>query len=259
MDKIAIYQIDAFTDKVFFGNPAAVCMLDNWLNDELMQAIAVENNLSETAFVIHNDNETHIRWFTPNGEISLCGHATLASAFALFETKLSAKNEVVFSSLSGKLKVSKNGDKLVMNFPQLSYQKSTLNLQGLINTDAQEVYDGELDYLVILKNSKDVKNTIVNLEKLAGMEKRGLIISAPNPNFDFYSRCFYPKHNITEDPVTGSAYCILTPYWAKRLNKNELIAKQGLSREGVVYCSLGQKSVDISGMCRWYSKGHLLL
>lgn len=217
MHDLAIYQIDAFTDKVFHGNPAAVCLLNDWLNDELMQAIAVENNLSETAFVIEDGNGFHIRWFTPKGEISLCGHATLAAGFVLHELK-KTKETVIFSSLSGALAVHKQGERYTLDFPRLTFQDSRTPeaIMQCLDQPCVEIYDSELDYLVVLANESQVLQTQVDLKILSSLTKRGLIITAKSTEADFYSRCFYPKHNIPEDPVTGSAHCVLAPYWSSK-------------------------------------------
>ncbi len=261
MDNIAIFQVDAFTDKVFHGNPAAVCLLTDWLNDELMQAIAAENNLSETAFVMENEHGFHIRWFTPNSEISLCGHATLAAGFVLFELDKSVDNEVNFHSLSGLLAVQKKKERYILDFPKLNYTPSVNveELTALLDQPIKEAYDSDLDYLVVLDNEEQVAQAQVDIKKLIKLPKRGLIITAPSHEADFYSRCFYPKHNIPEDPVTGSAHCVLTPYWAARLNKQNLYATQGLHRKGELFCDLNATRVFIGGHCRWYLKGQIVI
>ncbi len=261
MNHIEIFQVDAFTDKVFYGNPAAVCLLDEWLNDELMQAIAVENNLSETAFITSDKGGFHIRWFTPNGEINLCGHATLAAGYVLFESGKVKGNSLSFDSLSGELKVVKKADKYMLDFPRLDYQvcDNPQAIKACIDTNPLGVYDSELDYLVELESEKAVARAQVDLKALTHLPKRGLILTARGTDVDFYSRCFYPKHNIAEDPVTGSAHCVLTPFWADRLNKTSLLARQGSVRKGDVYCELDDKRVFLSGHCRWYSKGVLVI
>ena len=265
MDSIEIFQIDAFTDKVFHGNPAAVCLLDEWLNDELLQAIAFENNLSETAFVIEDSSGYQIRWFTPNGEIDICGHATLAAGFLLFELGRLTVDTVIFSSLSGPLQVRKNGDLLTLNFPRLNFAKMDSTdvmvevLSGLIDRPIEEAFDSDLDYIVLLKHEKQVSQAQVNLQALAKLPKRGLILTASSSEADFYSRCFYPRHNIAEDPVTGTAHCVLAPFWSARLNKNNLHAIQGSLRKGEVFCELLDDRVYISGYCKWYLKGNLVI
>lgn len=260
MHKIEIFQIDAFTDKMFHGNPAAICLLDNWLNDELLHAIAIENNLSETAFVIEGKTGYEIRWFAPSGEINLCGHATLAAGFLLFELRKNTNDQLCFSSLSGPLTVRKKGALLTMEFPR--FQLNAVNpktLQDLIDQPVVLSYESDLDYLILLENDAAVSNATVHLTLLANLPKRGLILTAASGDADFYSRCFYPKHKIPEDPVTGSAHCILAPFWAERLNKSKLRAVQGSFRKGEILCEVMPERVDLSGHCKWYLKGHLLI
>lgn len=261
MHSIEIFQIDAFTDKVFHGNPAAVCLLSEWLNDELMQAIAVENNLSETAFVIEDQQNFHIRWFTPKGEISLCGHATLAAGFVLFELGKCQGDNAIFSSLSGPLAVRKKGSCYTLDFPRLHYQEAEYAevLMGLVDQPIIAAYESELDYLFLMADENTIMRTTVDLNALAHLPKRGLIITAPGNDPDFYSRCFYPRHNIAEDPVTGSAHCVLAPFWAERLNKTSLQAVQGSLRKGEITCEVAAERVFLSGYCRWYLKGHLVI
>lgn len=265
MSLIEIFQIDAFTDKVFYGNPAAVCLLDEWLNDELMQAIAVENNLSETAFVIENDEGFHIRWFTPNCEIDLCGHATLAAGFVLFETARAKHSQIQFTSSGGPISIKKLKDSLTLDFPgfETFEAKNEEQIADLVNKEVKAVYDTTLDYLIELYDETAVETAKIDAINLARMDKRGLIItaSADNNDYDIYSRCFYPKHQIPEDPVTGSAHCVLAPYWAKKLGKNSFRASQGSVRRGTLHCEYKPESnrVYISGACRWYSKGQLVI
>jgi PhzF family phenazine biosynthesis protein len=260
MQRIEIFQVDAFTDKVFHGNPAAVCLLHDWFNDELMQAIAVENNLSETAFIIESKNELQIRWFTPNGEINLCGHATLAAGFVLFELRKAQKNVVTFSSLSGPLTVKKKNNLYIMDLPRLVYTRIPENeLSSLIDQPISEAYISDLDYLAVLEDEGKVQNAQIDLKNLAKLPKRGLILTAKSEDADFYSRCFYPKHNIPEDPVTGSAHCVLAPFWGEKLNKNHLLGLQGSYRKGEVICDVLNDRVHISGACRWYLRGYLVI
>ena len=261
MDSIEIFQIDAFTDKIFHGNPAAVCLLTDWLNDELMQAIAAENNLSETAFVLENKQGYYIRWFTPNGEISLCGHATLAAGFALLELGNCTGNIIHFHSLSGMLSVERKKDKYTLDFPTLNYFNfnSQDNFSSIIDQPIVAIYESDLDYLCLLDREINVENAQIDFTQLKKLPKRGLIITSTSNEADFYSRCFYPKHGILEDPVTGSAHCVLTPFWAERLNKSSLHAIQGLQRKGELFCELNDSRVAISGYCRWYLKGHIVL
>jgi len=258
---IEIFQIDAFTDKMFHGNPAAICLLTDWLNDELLKAIAVENNLSETAFVIENKDGFHIRWFTLKGEINLCGHSTLAAGFLLFELGRCRGDAVSFTSLSGALTVRKKGDRLIMSFPKMTVTPipDPELFSGIIDKSPRGVFESDLDYLVLLENEHQVRQAHVELRLLEKLPKRGLILTAQGTDADFYSRCFYPKYRIPEDPVTGTAYCVLAPFWSERLNKSVLHAVQGSFRQGDVFCELGDNSVHISGYCKWYSKGRLVI
>lgn len=261
MQKIEIFQIDAFTDKVFHGNPAAICLLDDWLNDELLEAIAFENNLSETAFIIENHDGYQIRWFTPNGEVNLCGHATLAAGFLLFEMGKCRSNAVQFSSSGGTFKVKKKAELLTLSFPLLNVNRMENPdiIKELIDQQDMEIFVSDLDYLVLLANEKQVLQAQINLQLLKELPKRGLIVTSPSVDADFYSRCFYPKHNIPEDPVTGSAHCILAPFWSERLSKKYLHATQGSFRKGEVFCEVYDDHVDLSGYCKWYLKGHLVI
>lgn len=261
MFEIELFQVDAFTDKTFHGNPAAICLLSEWLNEELMQAIASENNLSETAFIIEENDGFHIRWFTPKGEVNLCGHATLASAFVLFELNKVKTNKVNFSCLGGTLSVFKKGERYTLDFPRLSYHPSAIpnDLSQLIDQPIVEAFDGELDYLIALADEHAVSRAQIDLIALKKLPKRGLVITAPSTLADYYSRCFYPRYFINEDPVTGSAHCMLAPFWGKRLNKTTLHSIQGSLRRGEVFCELQSNSVLVSGYCRWFLKGKLIL
>lgn len=261
MQRIDMYQVDAFTDKVFHGNPAAVCVLQEWLNDELLQAIATENNLSETAFVVLKDGAHQIRWFTPQGEVSLCGHATLAAAYVMFEKEHIQGEKICFSSLGGALFAEQQGSRITLNFPKIDFYplENTAEVEGVIDIIPAERYESELDYLLVLDSVEQLQSVKVNHSLLIKLPKRGLILTAPSVEADFHSRAFYPKHNIPEDPVTGSAHCILTPYWSKRLNKHVLYGIQGGQRRGNLCCELKDDRVFMSGDCRWYMEGHLLI
>jgi len=261
VDNIEIYQIDAFTDKVFHGNPAAICLVSHWLNDELLQAIAVENNLSETAFIMEDKSGYQLRWFTPKGEINLCGHATLAAGFLLFELNRTNGDLVRFSTLSGDLTVCREGDRMIMDFPLLTFNELPLPdpLTKIVDKPVLGLYSSELDHVMLLEDERQVLTARVDLRALALLPMRGLILTAKSHDADFYSRCFYPKHNISEDPVTGSAHCVLAPFWAERLNKQKLRAIQGSVRRGDLFCEVNGNRVLLSGYCRWYSKGHLVI
>jgi PhzF family phenazine biosynthesis protein len=240
MIELTMYQVDAFTDRVFFGNPAAIVPLERWLPDAVMQSIALENNLPETAFIIPFDaagEDFHLRWFTPASEVDLCGHATLASAYAVFHFLRPHLSRVVFHSPSGPLRVVRAGAELMMDFPALGFQRvehrdakvETL-IAGLGITPA-EIYRST-DYLVVYDRQEQVLAVKPDQGKLAELDLRGVIITAPGEQFDFVSRFFGPKLSIPEDPITGSAHCALVPYWAQRLRKPQLRACQFSPRLG---------------------------
>jgi predicted PhzF superfamily epimerase YddE/YHI9 len=229
--ELKLYQIDAFTDRVFQGNPAAVCLLESWLPDSVLQAIAEENNLSETAYCVPVDNGFHIRWFTPATEVDLCGHATLAAAYVIFITGY--KHESIrFRSRSGELVVTRDKDLLVMDFPSHPVKACPIPrelVEGLYK-EPVEVLSSE-DYIAVFENEDDIISLVPDFEILKRLDLRGVIVTAPGRKVDFVSRFFAPKLGINEDPVTGAAHCELTPYWANRLNKTRLMARQ-LSRRG---------------------------
>ena len=261
MKELSLYQVDAFATSVFKGNPAAVCPLDYWLTDQQMQAIAEENNLSETAFIVPDGNQYQIRWFTPNTEVALCGHATLASAFVLFNQLNHQGSEIIFQSQSGELRVSRQNNQLQMDFPALPYQKITPAASFLkaINIAPKEVYQSTFDLLCIFDNEADVQKAKLDLFAISQLEHRGIILSAPGENYDVYSRCFYPACNVPEDPVTGSAHCVIAPYWSSRLNKNTIHALQGLKRQGAIDCEVKGSRVLLSGTCHLYMQGTIFI
>ncbi len=256
MAQIKIYQIDAFAKEVFEGNPAAVVPLNSWLDDALMQKIALENNLSETAFFVNEDEKFHIRWFTPTDEVDMCGHATLASAFVLFEILNFQDSEIVFSSKSGDLHVKRDKGMFVMDFP--TQKIVTCNFPDAIfeafEAEPKECYKS-MDYLLVFENEEDIVNAKPNLEKLKNINVRGVIITAKSTEYDFVCRFFAPKYGVDEDPVTGSAFTQLAPYWSKVLSKNELSAKQVSQRGGEVFCRLNGKRVEIAGYGVKYLEG----
>ena len=259
--KLKLYQIDAFTDKIFSGNPAAVCLLnDEWLDDDLMQNIGMENNLSETAFVLNHDGQFHIRWFTPTVEVDLCGHATLAAAQVLFFLENYDGDTISFNSLrSGILNVKKDGENLVLDFPTDTITKVEITdeLQAGFNLEPVEAWKGLTDYILIYKSEQEVHNIIVDVAKISRVDARGIIISAPGDSSDFVSRFFAPQSGIAEDPVTGSAHTSLTPYWAQRLKKNELTARQISARGGFLKCNYLGERVEISGKAKLYMRGEI--
>ncbi|PCJ14886.1 MAG: isomerase [Gammaproteobacteria bacterium] len=256
--KLPIYQIDAFANRRFEGNPAAVVPLQAWLSTEVMQSIAQENNLSETVFFVPQDRGYEIRWFTPNQEVKLCGHATLAAAFVLFNV-LDYRDDVIeFDSLSGRLTVSKAGDLLTLDFPAQVPEPCELPdaLQQALGGQVRACFGNE-DYLVVFENEADVAALNPDYSLLQQLQLRGVIVTAPSSNYDFVSRFFAPKYGIPEDPVTGSAFTQLAPYWAERLQKNNLSAKQISPRGGQVMCELVHDRVLISGRGVQYLEGSI--
>ena len=257
-----IYQIDAFADVLFSGNPAAVCPLDNWLDADIMQKIAAENNLAETAFTVPVENGFEIRWFTPEVEVDLCGHATLASAYTLMNFEgFSGEKINFFSRNSGTLTVNKNGDFLTLDFPKDNLQKveDLAIFEKCFVYQPIEAYQGKTDYLLIFENEHQIQNIEPNIPEIAKINARGIIVSSISENFDFVSRFFGPNCGVNEDPVTGSAHTTLTPFWAEKLGKTKLTAKQISKRGGVLECELKNDRVLISGKCKTYLKGEIFI
>jgi len=256
--KLDVYFIDAFADKVFTGNPAAVIFTD--IDDEkLMQKIAFENNLSETAFVNLSKDTNQIRWFSPLKEVDLCGHATLASGFAYFNFINKDQNEVTFMSASGELSVSKNNDLYELNFPKDNLIKIDLEdrVEDSIGVKPVETYIGDINLIAILDSEDAIKELNPDFNKLINLEGQGLIVTAQSNEYDFVSRYFCPKYGINEDPVTGSAHTTLIPYWSEKLNSEELVAKQVSERGGVLYCKNKDTRVLIAGKAVLYMKGEI--
>jgi len=258
--KTKLYQIDAFTDKVFHGNPAAVCILDEWAGEEKMQQIAAENNLAETAFAVKRAKDYEIRWFTPTVEVDLCGHATLATAFVLYNYYNYPLDKIKFySKNSGILSVEKNGNELTLDFPADICKKTEIphDLISALDKKPDETYKGKTDYLLIFSTQKDIEEIKPDFALLTGINARGIIVSAPGKETDFISRFFAPQVGINEDPVTGSAHTTLIPYWSKRLNKNVLSAKQLSERGGDLHCEYLGERVKISGQAVTYLIGEI--
>lgn len=262
---INIYQVDAFTDKVFGGNPAAVCPLDTWLPDETLQNIAAENNLSETAFFVSTPDKTEdyeLRWFTPVKEVDLCGHATLAAAHVILNEISSDKEKVSFSSRSGPLYVARSAQNgLKMDFPawRTSAAPAHEDLNKALGAAPTSLHRGQY-WMAVFENEEQVKSIKPDFSALKKIEEIGfLIITAPsdNPDIDFVSRFFCPQYGIDEDPVTGSAHCILTPYWADRLKKKALHAHQSSLRGGELLCTLNNDRIEISGHSVLYMQGKI--
>ncbi|MEP6646140.1 MAG: PhzF family phenazine biosynthesis protein [Saprospiraceae bacterium] len=254
---MTIYQIDAFTDKLFGGNPAAVIPLDIWPDDHLMQSIALENNLAETAFVVPEEEHYRIRWFTPTVEVDLCGHATLASAFVMFEELSYPGDTIKFQSRSGWLSVTRNDSWLTMDFPmdKISPLDITTAMKRCSTANILEAYQGVSDYMFVLSDQKAVKESHFDLSAIEALGHRGIIFTSEGKDVDFVSRFFAPAFGIPEDPVTGSTHTTLTPYWAGRIGKKNLTARQVSSRGGYLRCELRSDRVLISGQAVLYMKG----
>lgn len=260
--KLKIYQIDAFTNSIFGGNPAAVCPLENWLPDEVLQKIAMENNLAETAYYVKRGAEYEIRWFTPTVEVDLCGHATLASAYVLYNHEQHTSKEIIFQSpRSGKLTVNKQGEMLTLNFPTDKYEKIdiTPDLKKGFDRQPIEIIKGKTDYMFVFKTEEDIQNLKPNFPELSKWNVRGVIATAKGEKSDFVSRFFAPQAGIDEDPVTGSAHTTLTPYWSAQLNKKELSAIQLSTRKGNLTCKYLNDRVEISGQAKTYLIGEIFL
>lgn len=258
--KINIYQIDAFTDKVFAGNPAAVCILDEWLPDEVMQNIGAENNLAETAFLVKRDQDYEIRWFTPTIEVALCGHATLASAHVLFNHADHPGDMIhFFSRHSGDLSVTRNGELLTLDFPSDTLKKiyAPREILDAMNLKPQEAFQGRTDYMLIYRNQQEIEQINPDMALLKKFKARGIIITAPGDSVDFVSRFFAPGSGVDEDPVTGSAHTTLTPFWSQKLNKKNLHAKQLSKRGGDLVCELVGERVRITGKAITYLIGEI--
>ncbi len=260
--KQKIYQVDAFTDKVFSGNPAAICPLEKWLSDDIMQKIAMENNLAETAFCVKDKNGYIIRWFTPAVEVDLCGHATLATAYVLFNI-LDHQGDIIYfeSPRSGKLTVTRNKDMLTLNFPTDKIEKVELTdaISEGLSIKPVEAYKGKSDYLLIYENENQVRSLVPDFKLISKLGDRGVIVTAKGNKSDFVSRFFAPQAGIDEDPVTGSAHTTLTPYWANVLKKYTLSAIQVSKRGGHLTCRYLNDRVEITGQCRLYMTGELEL
>lgn len=255
-----IYQIDAFASEIFTGNPAAVCPLDTWISDELMQKIAAENNLAETAFLVKKNEGYEIRWFTPTVEVDLCGHATLAAAYTLMEHLQFAENEVILHSpRSGKLPVRREGERYIINFPadKIAPVPPPTELLESLNRIPLECYQGKTDYMLVFQNQQQITDLAPDFRQMGKVKARGIICTAPGDDCDFVSRFFGPQSGIDEDPVTGSAHTTLIPYWATRLKKNTLTAKQLSKRGGTLYCEHLGDRVEIGGMAKTYLIGKI--
>jgi PhzF family phenazine biosynthesis protein len=259
---IPIYQVDAFTNKVFGGNSAAVCPLKEWLGDEMMQKIAGENNVAETAFFVRDGESFHLRWFTPEIEMDLCGHATLAAAHVIFNHLGYAPETISFMSASGPLTVRKKAYLIELNFP--AREPSPAQLPAIIaagiGVEPLEVLKAR-DYVLVLRDEAEVRALKLNRQTLdqINIDPGGIIVTAPSHTVDFVSRFFTPQAAIFEDPVTGSAHCSLVPYWAKRLGKTTLVAEQVSRQSGTLWCELVRDRVRMAGEAVTYLEGKIYL
>jgi PhzF family phenazine biosynthesis protein len=255
--RIPVYQIDAFSGELYGGNPAAVCPLERWLPDELMQKIAAENNLSETAFFVPQGDAYQLRWFTPTTEVDLCGHATLASAYVIAHILKPRVHRIVFTSKSGPLAVDVDGDLIRLDFPADPPRPvaEPAGLEQALGLKPREVLAARIKYLLALVSEADVRGLTPDMAALARLDHKGVIVTAPGEDCDFVSRFFAPCLGVPEDPVTGSAHCVLVPYWAARLGKSKLHARQVSARGGELFCEMRGERVWMAGKAVKYLEG----
>ena len=260
--KLPIFQIDAFSDKVFGGNPACVVPLENWLQDEVLLKISKENAVAETAFFVRKGKNFHLRWFTPDIEMDLCGHATLATAHCILSELKLESEKVIFETLSGKLEVSLNNGRYLMDLPRRDPIAATLpdEIKNALNIQPKKVLKAR-DYLLVYENQKEIEDIVVNREVFdqINLNPGGVIVTAKGDHCDFVSRFFTPQATILEDPVTGSAHCTLTPYWSNKFLKKRMNAQQISNRKGELFCNLKKNRVEISGKAITYLKGHIYI
>ncbi len=263
-----LYQVDAFADKLFEGNPAAVVQFDNWPDDSLLQSIATENNLAETAYLVANGAKWELRWFTPSFEVALCGHATLAAAHVLYKHLGYQGESITFvTRLSGELIVErKNDGSLAMEFPAIAIRKhdKLSEVAAALGSTPKSIWVGDyspdqFDIVAVFDSAEEVAALTPNESQFGALGSRGVIATAAAKDFDFVSRYFAPAFGIPEDPVTGSAHCLLTPYWSGQLNKTELRARQISARSGTLGCRLLGDRVELTGRAIDYMKGSLSL
>jgi predicted PhzF superfamily epimerase YddE/YHI9 len=257
--RIPLFQVDAFATQRFAGNPAAVMLMDTFLDDKVLQAIAAENNLSETAFLVPEQGEYKLRWFTPAVEVPLCGHATLASAAVVMERLEPGRKNVIFSSISGSLGVRRDGNSYVMDFPSRPAEHVAVppELSAALNAVPTEVFANQFNYMALLENEQLLRELRPDMSVLTRIGRPGVIVTAAgNDGYDFVSRYFAPAKGIPEDPVTGAAHCMLAPYWAKKLGKTEFRAFQASRRGGEVICRITGDRIELQGDCIFYLEGH---
>lgn len=258
--KVAFWQVDSFAERRFAGNPAAVMVLPAWPDDATLLAVAAENNLSETAFLVRGPDGWHIRWFTPKVEVELCGHATLAAGWVVLDAlrQGDAADHVVFSSKSGELPVRRQGDRLVLDFPAQKPRASVFpeGIDAILAKPVREVLATPGHLMCVLDSADAVRTLVPDMAAVAGLSKPGLIVTAPGDgDCDFVSRYFAPRKGIAEDPVTGSAHCVLAPFWARRLDKTSLVARQVSARGGLLWVELAGDRVLIAGRVVPYVEG----
>ena len=260
--KLPIFQIDAFSNKVFGGNPACVVPLENWLQDEVLLKIAQENAVAETAFFVRKGKNFHLRWFTPDIEMDLCGHATLATAHCILSELKLESEKVIFETLSGELEVSLNNGRYLLDLPRRDPIAATLpdEIKNALNIQPKKVLKAR-DYLLVYENQKEIEDIVVKREVFdqINLNPGGVIVTAKGDHCDFVSRFFTPQATILEDPVTGSAHCTLTPYWSNELYKKSMNAQQISKRKGELICELKKDRVEISGKAITYFEGYISL
>lgn len=262
MKKYPLYQIDAFAKEPFTGNPAAVVIMDEWPEKQTMQNIAMENNLSETAFLVKTGEIYHVRYFTPTVEVDLCGHATLASGFVLFNFYGEKNNTIIFRTTSkGDLFISCMEDRIILDFPTDHFKAVQIPEFTLaaLKIDPSEIYWGLNDLMLVYENEDQIREMKPNFEIMAKIPSRGIMVTAPGKEVDFVSRFFAPQSGILEDPVTGSAHTTLIPYWAERLGKTKMVARQLSKRGGTIYCELAGERVKIGGKAIHYLTGEIVI
>ncbi|NSW77188.1 MAG: PhzF family phenazine biosynthesis protein [Candidatus Atribacteria bacterium] len=263
MKEISMYQVDAFAEKLFSGNPAAVCVLEEWLPDELLQAIGNENNLAETAFIVPRGEVFEIRWFTPTVEVNLCGHATLAAGFVLFNL-LGYEKEVInfYSPRSGLLMVTRTEDVLFLDFPVDAVEELSTGyevVESCIGVKPVELYRGKADFLAVVQSEEAVRDLQPDFARIAKLHARGLIVTAKGEEVDFVLRFFAPQLGVNEDPVTGSVHTLLIPLWSRKLGKEKLVARQLSKRGGQILCEARGERCLIGGKARLYLTGKITI
>lgn len=257
---IPYFEVAAFTNRPFAGNPAAVCFLERFLADEQMQAIAAENNLAETAFLVPREGNFDLRWMTPTVEVDLCGHATLASAHVLFQHRGHSSSPIRFQTKSGELTVDRAGERLVLDFPSLPAKsvEVTDEIRAALGAKPAGLLRGR-DYIAIFRSQKEVADIQPDLPRVAVLDAQGIVVTGPGDDCDFVSRYFAPAAGIPEDPVTGSTHCTLIPYWSQQLGKSELFARQISPRGGELFCADRGERVSIGGEAVTYVEGKIYL